>query len=313
MLTNLRSLLNYIPMNLQDTELYCRNRRYERFKTEGAYIYRVKAHSLMHRILIRLLRISRLFEHRKLIIVDDKRKKNNKRPIIFASTHIGGADIETAFEAIKTPCWLLLGDPRDIYRNFTGFLLDLNGVICFDTLHKQDRIIAKERMANLIRKRGNILMYPEGAWNIFPEILVMHLYAGAVRLAIECGALIVPLAILRDKNQYYVSIGEEIDYAGCSVEESVPLTNLLRDIMATMKWNLMEIAPSINHENLSDAYYKAFLNEIFADQSTTYSIQDVYDTIFVPNNHVPYEEVFEHLTELSISRDNAFLLNKRLH
>ena len=40
------------------------------------------------------------------------------------------------FSAIKKHAYVLVGDPRELYCNFNGMLLDLNGGICFDKDNK---------------------------------------------------------------------------------------------------------------------------------------------------------------------------------
>lgn len=39
------------------------------------------------------------------------------------------------------------------------------------------------------------MIFPEGAWNISENLLVMKLYTGAAEMAIRTGADIVPIAI----------------------------------------------------------------------------------------------------------------------
>lgn len=81
-----------------------------------------------------------------------------------------------------------MGDAREIYRTADGIMLWLNGVIFFDTEDKQDRYIAKERSISLLKSGGSLLIYPEGAWNITENEIVMPLYAGTAEMAIKSGA-----------------------------------------------------------------------------------------------------------------------------
>jgi len=72
----------------------------------------------------------------ELSVICDRRLEKNT-PTIYACTHIGGFDIETLFEAIESPCYLFLADPREIYINFDGLLLWMNGVRRFRKQVKQ--------------------------------------------------------------------------------------------------------------------------------------------------------------------------------
>ena len=71
----------------------------------------------------------------------------------------------------------------------------LLGFIGCDTTEKEDRHIAKELAIRTLKQGGNILIWPEGAWNITENEVVMKLYTGTVEMAIRSGADIIPIAI----------------------------------------------------------------------------------------------------------------------
>ena len=96
-------LFKYPFMFQAETEKYCREMRYRRFIKYGADIRFLKLHTAFHPLFIILLKITRLAARQKLRIVSDKRKQT-KRPIIYAHVHIGGEDIQMIFEARKQPC-----------------------------------------------------------------------------------------------------------------------------------------------------------------------------------------------------------------
>ncbi len=100
----------------------------------------IKLHAFFHNRLIPLISVSRKLRKQELTIMSDN-SQLGKCPTIYACTHIGGFDIENLFEAIKAPCWLFLADPNEVYVNFDGLLLFLNGVICFESDNKTDRNI----------------------------------------------------------------------------------------------------------------------------------------------------------------------------
>ena len=62
------------------------------------------------------------------------------------------------FEAIKDPAYLFLGDPKGLYKDASGVLLYLNGVISMETNDKTDRKIGKERAIELLNKKGSFLL-----------------------------------------------------------------------------------------------------------------------------------------------------------
>ena len=301
-------LFKYPFISQAETEKYCREMRYRRFMKYGADIRFLKLHTAFHPLFIILLKITRLAARQKLRIVSDKRKQT-KRPIIYAPVHIGGDDIQMIFEAIKKPCWLLMGDPREIYRNIDGMALQMNGLICFDTDHKPDRKLAKARIKALLRQGGSIMMFPEGAWSVLPEKPVMHLFAGAVEAAICCDAEIVPVGILRKGRTYYVCLGKNITYTHANISQKNELTEKLRDILATQQWKLVErFCPAKRSDpNLT---LQNFYSEIDENNKISYHIFDALATRFIPKGQTDYTEAFVHLKRIEPTEKNSFLFNK---
>lgn len=201
-----------------------------------------------------------------------------QKSVVYACTHIGGFDIENLFEAIKSPCYLFLADPREIYMNFDGCLLWLNGVICFESDDKEDRKFAKERAVNLLNAGGSLMIFPEGAWNIYESLPVMPLFWGTAGMAIEADVDIVPVAIERYDDEYCVNIGGNIDVKGADKSE---LTDLLRDKLASLKWEIWESKGINKREGLIDTREK-FLETMFGDKNTSVTVEDVLKCRFYP-------------------------------
>lgn len=194
-------------------------------------------------------------------------------------------------------------------------MLDLNGYFPVDTLYKPDRHIAKARAEELLRRGGNVLLFPEGAFNISPNRLLMYLYAGAVELAITCNVEIIPMAIVRDGKTYYVNFGKNLSYEGLSPDQRFESTDLQRGKMAALVWEVLEQLPIQNRASLpSDYYEKNYLGEMMGTQvdGYSYSVQDINDTLFWPKNLIEPETAFTFMDKLIPSRENAFLFSKRL-
>ncbi len=226
---------------------------------------------------------------------------------------IGGVDIETAFEAIKNPCWLFLGDPREVYKNIDGFMLGLNGVICLDSKDKEDRLIAKETAIALLQNGGHLMIFPEGAWNISVNQPVMGLFCGTADIAIQSKAQIVPVALECYGKQMYVAIGENIKVAGVW-DDKYKLTSHIRDTLATLKWRIFESVDIWNRKDIPENYRKIFIDSIINDnKDTSYTEQDVIHTMFNDKNVISYECVFSHLDNIKPTMETAFLFNKRLY
>lgn len=310
-LKSVSSFLHMLSLPLPACEVYCREKRLERYRRYGGRIRHLRLHTLAHRVLIPLLKAGLRLSGQRLVLLRDGRKKTS-RPVIFCPTHIGGADIEMSFWAIHTPCWLVVGDPRELYKDISGMVLQMNGWIPLDVLHKPDRAAAKAQMKALLQKGGNLLMFPEGIQNISPSALLGRLYAGAVDLAITCGAEIVPIAIGREGETYYFIIGENIRYDGCAYGDRFRLTDELRDRMAALKWEIIEQLPPVRRGEIPETAYDDFVKSVLTLHAEyTLTLDDIRAEQFHPKGVTDPQEAFAHLGRLIPCRENAFLFRDR--
>lgn len=82
------------------------------------------------------------------------------------------------------------------------------------------------------------MIYPEDAWNIIENQVVMPLYSGAAEMAIRSGAEIVPIAMEQYDKTYYVNIGKNINLTGYALSQKRQATEELRDVLCTLKWEI---------------------------------------------------------------------------
>ncbi|SFU45592.1 lysophospholipid acyltransferase family protein [Butyrivibrio sp. M55] len=279
-------------------EIKYRKKRYDSYERGNLDIKHLLWHRFTNRIFVMLLMMQRIVKRQKLIIVNDRHLKNGKATI-FSPTHIGGADVEMVFEGIGEPAWFMMADPREMYHNFPGAMMKFNGVIAFDSDHKKDRHIAKMRSMELLRKGGNLIIFSEGAYNISPNKLVMHPYAGTAEMAIDTNSDIVPVALVRDGNKYYMNIGKNIDASKYSPDRKYELTEYLRNTLATLVWEIIEKMPVTKRRDISPDYYEnIFIKEMFEDVGDyTYTLQDVKNTLLKPKNIVEPDDVFAFMHE----------------
>ena len=259
-----------------------REKRYQQFDSGKTNIKHLLGHRLANRIMVKLITIQRIINKEKLIVIGDKRNKTD-RPIIFSPTHIGGMDVEAIFESVGTHTWLMLGDPREMYINISGMMLNINGIIWFDTSYKKDRHIAKKRSIELLKHGENLIIFSEGAYNISPNRLVMYPYAGTAEIAITTGADIIPIGLVRRGRNYYVNIGENIRVDSYKPEQKYEITELLRDRLASLCWEILELLPVTERKSINRNYYKnVFLKEMFTQKDYSYTIDDVKKTLYCP-------------------------------
>ena len=307
-----KNFIQRMHMSIEDLSEYYMIKRKERFD-EGVPLKGIKLRKIIHFIPLFLVKIDRRLEKEKITVINDERTKYryfNEKPTIFACSHFGGNDIHRVFETIKANAYLMFGDPVGTYKDIVGLMLVMNGAINLETRNKEDRKIAKARSVELLNNGGNLLIFPEGAWNLSPNLLVMDLYKGAVSIARETGADIVPIAVEEYDKNYIVSIGKTIDIESkkdMSIEE---LNLYLRDCIATEKWRIFESRGMKTRDGLN-IDPKEFEKFIVNKCGYGYTVEDVYETKYIDKDKVTKEEVFSHLDDLNINSNNAFLLNKR--
>lgn len=279
-------------MPIEEIEKYYLESRKHDFEN-NVPIKHIEAKKRIHGLLVQLIKLDRILSKEKLEIIGDQRIKS-KSPKVYACTHIGGNDIQRTFEAIKDSAYLFLGDPKEIYIDFTGVLLSLNGSVPFETKDKEDRKIAFNRSVEVLKKGGNILIYPEGAWNITENLPVCKLYTGAVKMAMESKADIIPVAVEQFDNQFYVNIGKNIRYDEYQTEDVKSINERLRDEMATLKWDIWEHhnKENVKRDTIPDNYKEEFVKTIVERCPYDFTAEDVYHDLYKDKNITEPEEAY---------------------
>lgn len=229
------------------------------------------------------------------------------RPIIFASTHGFRDDIAFAIKAVGVPTYLLLGSLLVFYYSIDGIGLWLNGTILVDRKNKNSRAAAKEKMCYAINSGVNILMYPEGVWNKTENLIVQKLYPGIYDVAKETNAIVVPIASIEENGVVHCIIDEPLDI--CHFERTEAL-QILRDKMATCKYELMEQYSRINRTEIGEEYWQKFLESLIGSTKGLYDYEIENSAQYVDKNETNYEKAFSHLKRITPNHKNAFLFKK---
>lgn len=297
----------YRRYHTQIDQFHIRGRKKKYEKNQGK-VKGIWFHNGMHYVLYFVVKLLRHLHRQKLIVVGDRRTLPlQKESIIYACTHVGGNDVECLIEAIKNPCFIFAGDPKEMYLNLDGLMMALNGSIFLDSFDKEDRYIAKQTAISLLKQGGSLMIFPEGAWNISKNQPVMGLFHGTSEIGILSQAQIIPVAIEHYGKNYYVNIGENIPCKDRKPEEKEALTGQLRDILASLKWEIFERAGMTKRASMAKESWQSFLDEMFVKKELSYSLQDVEDTMFKPRNQTPPKEAFSYLSKLQPRKENAFL------
>lgn len=297
----------------------------------------LKQKQLLHPILLILYKIVNRLNGLSYEIINDRREKTNK-PIIFAVTHIGKFDIQIVTEAIKDHYFLLSGDYEHIQGSFDAPFLALNGVLYFNENVKSDRKSVSEKMINLLQNGGNIMYFPEGCWNLSPNLPVLPLFWGIIDVARYSGAYIIPIAVEQYNKHFKINIGDIFDvndYKDNQQEKATAIIDL-RNIMAAMKYEIWETESIVCRNDIQDDYWLnnviqrldefplisknvaekfAHMEFDLSDSDNSYykyNMQFVEKMTFKPKSVVWYKDVFEHFERIKPYSKNAFLFNKRL-
>lgn len=325
---NLRTIIKKIlkleknDMPLRELNAYYRELRkiaYENDEPIQGINVRKKAHTITRQVL-KLEQIPNKFS---VEVLSDERIKSNK-PKVYAVTHVARYDIEASVQAIKENAFILWGDVGELNRSPEILLLKALGIIPVDVeipdknneeevqSIKEDRHISLETAIKVLKQGGNVLIFPEGAWNTTDNIVVTKLFTGAVEAAIRGGADIVPVAVDKDKNdRYYVKVGKNIDTSNMKLEDKKEESEKVREILAGLKYDIWEhIAkvegPTIRSEMPENAR-EEYLNGIMKDSDNGYTLEVIEKTRYKEKGITTKEEAFNHLGEIQVSRDNAFL------
>ena len=260
-----------------------------------------------------ILKIDRITSGRKLIVFDDNRTKNCDKGKVYASTHVGRYDIESAMEAINEQVYFVMGDPEETYRNIEGFFLDnIQGRICLDTgyqiadifkkkingeelslkeqalydEYKKDRFIGEDTCTKRVLNKDNILIFPEGAWNVTPRI-VQPIFDGAARIAINGNGFIVPIGIVRDNKKYVVNIGSEMNIDGATVSDTKDVTKELREKMCSLVGEIVFDDDKVNSRDdmgTPEENELAFINDIMRESENGYTLDVIENTRYYDKN-----------------------------
>lgn len=259
---------------------------------------------IWHFVLLPLLKMLRLLNKQTIHIIGDSHE-NTTKPVLYACTHIGFYDIMILFEVIKKPCWLFWGNPGDDLTTLFGWMAQKNGAILVDSYDKEDRKNAKIEAEMLLRQGGNLMIFPEGAWNVTDNLPVMKLFSGTVSMALNTGAEIIPIAIEQYDKDFFVNIGKNIRYTSGDVDIEI-LNCELRDSLATLKWKIWDNFKLCKRSDLPDK--KDFVNKILAEAEGKYTYEMIEKERFHDKNIVNVGEVYSFYEKLYPSRENAFLL-----
>lgn len=222
----------------------------------------LKTRQRIHKLILYLFILKNWMSGFSCEVIKDERQYTD-RPIIFALTHVGKYDIEVSAVGIKEHFYLLSGDYEHLQGTFDGMFLLINGVIYFNEKVKSDRDAVKDKMVAYLRSGGNLMYFPEGTWNLKPNLPVLPCFWGIVEIAQKSNALIVPVAVEQYGKCFKLNIGKNFDmmqFGTDKLEKSKAIT-ALRDEMATLKWEIWENESVQKRGELNEDEWKNYVKQ----------------------------------------------------
>ena len=259
----------------------------------------------IHPILLSTIKLRNRINGFKLYNIGDLSKKT-EQPKIFCITHIGKYDIEVVSEIIKEHYYLLSGDFENIHGTIDGQFLGLNGVIYVKEDDKNDRNLSKSKMISILLDGGNIMYFPEGTWNLSPNLPVLQLPYGIIEIAIKANAIIIPVAIEQYGKEFISKIGRNFDASQYGLDNKIEAINDLRSEMASLKWDIWQCVPGNERQHLDNNSFKQFIDDRISEWPN-FGLEEFYDRVFKPKGIIEEKDVFKHLETIELDKNNAFL------
>lgn len=205
-----------------------------------------------------LMRIIYLTQTEYKLIIDKREKLGrSKKGRIFAINHRQADDIVLGANAVGKSGYIVFGNPYLALETTNGIGLWAYGMILMKRDDISSRKAAYEKMKYVIEQGGNIIIYPEGYWNLADDgqaderhladghnsesWLIQDINVGILRLAKETGCEIVPTILHYDeagKKRCYAHRGKSFRVEKC--DDIFAKKDELVHIMTNMYWNLME-------------------------------------------------------------------------
>lgn len=226
------------------------------------------------------------------------------KPIIFAGNHSTPYDMPIATKATRRRSYVLLGKQSLYFIDRLFFLL--NGVIWVD---RKDRLALSEAKIILLKYLScgqSIIWFPEGTWNLTPNLLMLPTKWGIIEVARQADAQIIAMALDYDRGKNLCRVKFAPPITGDDLKDNAAGIRLLRDTMATLRWEMMADQPVLSRADTDLGALKAEVEKAIEE----YPLLDweyEQSCIYAPPNYIAPDTAFEHLRHLIPCRENAFL------
>lgn len=224
------------------------------------------------------------------------------KPIIFVPNHSAFTDTPIALRITKRRSYIFSGKQNLAFIDWVFFML--NGVIWVDRKSKEDTAASKDALLEYLAKGQSILWFPEGTWNLTPNLLMLPMKWGIIDIARQADAQIIPMALDYDREQNLCRVKFGSPITGDMLADKAEAIRDLRDTIATLRWDLMCSQPVLHRSELSPQQMKEEMYKVIEDYPP---LDWEYERSCIYNPHPKVEIV---PSALIPHWENAFLFAK---
>lgn len=188
------------------------------------------------------------------------------RPIIYANTHRFKPDMEKITLSLTEPSVLMASDFKNAYKTINGWYFNTRPTIFVDPYDAEDKDYSYQMMVRYLKEGSNCMIFPEAVWNLSPNDIVLPIFSGAVRAALESNAIIVCNAIERYGKHYVINrknfldlnyvLGKFTNQTWGEIALNPNYTDLRKKVIAEGKIVLRDELATLLYE-----IYEAYANE----------------------------------------------------
>lgn len=213
--------------------------------------------------------VSKIYNN-EIIVVDESKLSFRNSQSIFVANHTNGYDFPMVSQVINEHFFILAD--YTMKKDFLVNILNrINGCIYVDRKSRQSKREAKQQMIAHLKQGHNVLLFPEGTWNLHPSKLLLPLNWGVIDISKETGVPIIPIILLYSDKKVYVKIGKPFIPL---LDRRVEISNL-EAIMSTMMWDLMLNCKTERRDSIPPEYERIYIEK----QLVTYKKFDLeYET-----------------------------------
>lgn len=281
-----------------------------------------------------LLKIITIINGEKIYYLNEKNIQLPKnRPVIYANTHKFKPDIEKISLSLSRPSVMVASDFKNSYKTISGWYFNTRPTIFVDPYSKEDKKYTYKMMVRYLKDGNNCMIFPEAVWNLSQNKIVLDIFTGTVRAALESDAIIVCTAIERYGKNYIINRKDFFDpqeilkkytnktfseinsnyiYSDIRTKVVKECNLLLRDQLGTLTYEIWEAYSNkygnTSRKNIRDDYWESFINEL-THEWPGYKLSDNIEQQFQNNKEIEQQKIECNIESLrkNLSINNLFL------